>query len=289
MVLGFQSLGRALFEPQVRFRKFRLKPRLRRTRVRIKTRSCYVRVDVERTLVLRRVEKAKKVQGRSMDLRASCDMLLSVASCVVRMASCCAWHVCLCLKHMGDDETESSTYFEECRLRALRGLLLPGKRTHSEPIELDAPMNLSESPRELRERDEPGASEPPEPIQGGPDQGQGVSECIPLRSVALHVHRSHGHYPYDVNCESCCSSKGRVPARRLRRNLQKEDQTIGIGFFYFGKLRVLLMVHCSSRYTISLPAMELSDPNLIYNIDGPFGKWVLSERWLPFAVTKKVR
>ena len=168
---------------------------------------------------------------------------------------------------MGDDETESSAVFEECQLRALRGLPLPGKGTHSEPIELDAPMNPPESPRELRERNEPGASEPPEPIHGGPVQGQGVSERIPLRSVALHVHRSHGHYPYDVNCESCCSSKGRVPARRLRRNLQKEDQTIGIDFFYFGKLRVLLMVHCSSRYTISLPAMELSDPNLMYNID----------------------
>ena len=63
---------------------------------------------------------------------------------------------------------------------------------------------------------------------------------------------------------ACCSSKGRVPARRLRRKLQRENQTVGLDFFFFGKLRVLVM-HLGSRYTLCLPAPELSD-DLAFNI-----------------------
>ena len=83
-----------------------------------------------------------------------------------------------------------------------------------------------------------------------------LCEAMPFR-----LHRSRGHFPYDVNCESCCSSKGKVPARRLKRQLQKVD------FYYFGKLRVLLLVHVASRYSMSIPAMELHDPNLLFNVD----------------------
>ncbi|CAE7831622.1 unnamed protein product [Symbiodinium sp. CCMP2592] len=49
--------------------------------------------------------------------------------------------------------------------------------------------------------------------------------------------------------------------------LQRENQTIGLDFFYFGKLRVLLMMHLGSKYTVSLPAMHLDDPDLLHNIN----------------------
>ncbi|CAE7198495.1 unnamed protein product [Symbiodinium sp. CCMP2592] len=51
------------------------------------------------------------------------------------------------------------------------------------------------------------------------------------------------------------------------RKLQRENQTIGLDFFYFGKLRVLLMMHLGSKYTVSLPAMHLDDPDLLHNIN----------------------
>ena len=63
------------------------------------------------------------------------------------------------------------------------------------------------------------------------------------------------------------SSRGKVPARRLRRKLQKEDQTIGLDFMYFGKLRVLLVVHLSSHYVLGLPAVDLRDKTLEHNFD----------------------
>ncbi|CAE7038329.1 unnamed protein product, partial [Symbiodinium sp. CCMP2592] len=47
----------------------------------------------------------------------------------------------------------------------------------------------------------------------------------------------------------------------------RENQTIGLDFFYFGKLRVLLMMHLGSKYTVSLPAMHLDDPDLLHNIN----------------------
>ena len=58
-----------------------------------------------------------------------------------------------------------------------------------------------------------------------------------------------------------------MPARRLRRKLQKEDQTIGLDFMYFGKLRVLLVVHLSSHYVLGLPAVDLHDKTLEHNFD----------------------
>ena len=63
------------------------------------------------------------------------------------------------------------------------------------------------------------------------------------------------------------SSRGKVPARRLRRKLQKEDQTIGLDFMYFGKLRALLVVHLSSHYVLVLPAVDLHDKTLEHNFD----------------------
>ena len=119
-----------------------------------------------------------------------------------------------------------------------------------------------------RRRDAPSPSCPPDPNDLPPLGGGAVEELrIPLNSVALRVHQAHGHAPFDWNCASCVSSRGKVPARRLRRKLQKEDQTIGLDFMYFGKLRVLLVVHLSSHYVLALPAVDLHDKTLEHNFD----------------------
>ena len=77
---------------------------------------------------------------------------------------------------------------------------------------------------------------PDDPDDPPPTGGEVVEEPrTPLSSVALRVHQAHGHAPFDRNCASCVSSRGKVPARRLRRKLQKEDQTIGLEIMYFGK------------------------------------------------------
>ena len=126
---------------------------------------------------------------------------------------------------------------------------------------------LDVSPKRPR-RSAPSPLAPPDDPDP-PPQGREVVEepRIPLNSVAVRVHQAHGHAPFDSNCASCVSSRGKVPARRLRRKLQKEDQTIGIDFMYFGKLRVLLVVHLSSHYVLGLPAVDLRDKTLEHNFD----------------------
>ena len=121
--------------------------------------------------------------------------------------------------------------------------------------------------------DEAGPSVAPKRPRKNPNDppplgGEVVEEPrIPLNSVALRAHQAHGHAPFDRNCASCVSSRGNVPARRLRRKLQKEDQTIGLDFMYLGKLRVLLVVHLSSHYVLALPAVDLRDKTLEHNFD----------------------
>ena len=123
------------------------------------------------------------------------------------------------------------------------------------------------SPKRPR-RSAPSPLAPPDDPDPPPQGGEVVEEPrIPLNSVALRVHQAHGHAPFDRNCASCVSSRGKVPARRLRRKLQKEDQTIGLDFMYFGKLRVLLVVHLSSHYVLGLPAVDLHDKTLEHNFD----------------------
>ena len=68
----------------------------------------------------------------------------------------------------------------------------------------------------------------PEDPKGPGDEDEDMR--VPLTNLSLHRHRCQGHFPFDENCTSCCSSKGRVPARRLRRKLQRENQTIGLDF-----------------------------------------------------------
>ena len=283
--LGFRFLKMCLKRfrgvgdyPQLVSRKYRLHHRRQGVRVRIKTRFCYVRVDVERTLVFsRHVVKPTWSSGFKASLKFACKAMClglcldrNLWSLLVCMAWCCAWGVCGCclLRRKGDDGKGSRSNSEHSHLRVVRGLPLPGKGTQAEPLELDSDMPRS-SEREERGGKEsplpkPQGVEPPKPPE--PPGGAEVSDRIPLRSVALQVHRSRGHFPYDVNCEACTSSKGKVPARRLRRRLQREDQTIGMDFYYFGRLRVLLLAHCSSNYTTAIPAMNLDDPDLFYNI-----------------------
>ena len=181
-------------------------------------------------------------------------------------------HVC----ERGNDEQPRPGKAEvsEHRLRAMhRGLPLPGVGTSADPLNLDPvdpydPEGLLEPPAGLPE----GRRPPPQPERivdpsGDPeDPGDETEDLrVPLSSFSLHRHRCNGHFPFDENCTACCSSKGRVPARRLRRKLQRENQTVGLDFFFFGKLRVLLVMHLGSRYTLCLPAPELND-DLAFNI-----------------------
>ena len=95
----------------------------------------------------------------------------------------------------------------------------------------DGPSVIPKRPR----KDAPSTC-PPDPNDLPCLGGEVVKEpCIVLNSVALRVHQAHGHASFDRNCASCVSSRGKVPARRLCRKLQKEDQTIGLDFMYFGK------------------------------------------------------
>ena len=236
----------------------------------MKLRNRWVRLETQRQLVVVRKEKV------------GCSALLDgmLRKCLL------FWHVFLgmfgmfgMLVHVcerGDDEQPRPAKAEvsEHRLRAMhRGLPLPGVGTSADPLNLDPvdpydPEGLLEPPAGLPE----GRRPPPQPDRivdpsGDPeDPGDETEDLrVPLSSFSLHRHRCNGHFPFDENCMACCSSKGRVPARRLRRKLQRENQTVGLDFFFFGKLRVLLVMHLGSRYTLCLPAPELND-DLAFNI-----------------------
>ena len=251
----------------LRTKRFRAKCRRKPSCFRMKLRNRWVRLETQRQLVVVRKEKV------------GCSALLDgmLRKCLL------FWHVFLgmfgMLVHVcerGDDEQPRPAKAEvsEHRLRAMhRGLPLPGVGTSADPLNLDPvdpydPEGLLEPPAGLPE----GRRPPPQPDRivdpsGDPeDPGDETEDLrVPLSSFSLHRHRCNGHFPFDENCMACCSSKGRVPARRLRRKLQRENQTVGLDFFFFGKLRVLLVMHLGSRYTLCLPAPELND-DLAFNI-----------------------
>ena len=247
-----------------------MKCRRKESCFRVKLRNRWVRVGTQRQLVVVRKEKV------------GCSFLLEGMLRKCRLF----WHVFLgmfgmfgMLVHVcerGNDEQPRPAKAEvsEHRLRALhRGLPLPGAGTSADPLNLDPvdpydPEGLLEPPAGLPE----GRRPPPQPERivdpsGDPeDPGDETEDLrVPLSSFSLHRHRCNGHFPSDENCMACCSSKGRVPARRLRRKLQRENQTVGLDLFFFGKLRVLLVMHLGSRYTLCLPAPELND-DLAFNI-----------------------
>ena len=95
--------------------------------------------------------------------------------------------------------------------------------------------------------------------------------AIPLTSQALRDHVCKGHQPYLANCSSCVCARGRIPARRVRLP-QKEYKVIGLDFLFFGKLRVLLLVHTATRYTFAFP---VQDPDSVeQDVVSTFGKFV---------------
>ena len=253
----------------------RIKPRQGGCWIRIRTRKCFKRVCVERILLVGRKSPKAPTKGKPKTLK-----LLACLRHVCHVLACCLDVACFVLK--GDDERVPEGGLKQPltgHLRMLRGLPLPGSGTGSDPLILDRDDGEPPSSSNQPNRSPQNPEQPPEaPIP----QGEEIEERIPLRSHALQVHRSRGHFPYDVNCESCCSSKGKVPARRLKRQLQKENQTIGVDFYYFGKLRVLLIVHVASRYSMSIPAMELHDPNLLFNIDRFIREIGLHQKTLTF-------
>ena len=220
------------------------------------------------------VKVVPKVEGRGepgFARKRRAELSASALSCCFgRDLACCV---------TGDDENVQDR--KVVQLRALRGseprapastrgLPVPG----AEPLEPDSPEMIPdepvapESPAKSRKKigPEPESSKPPAPPD--PPSGEVHEEPrIPLQSIALRVHQAHGHSPFDRNCCSCVGSRGRVPARRLRRKLQKEDQTIGLDFMYFGRLRVLLAVHLYSHYVLAIPAVELHERTLEYNFN----------------------
>ena len=77
--------------------------------------------------------------------------------------------------------------------------------------------------------------------------------------------------PYLSNCASCVCARGRIPARRIKLP-QKEYKVIGLDFLFFGKLRVLLLVHTATRYTFAFP---VQDPDSVeQDVVLTFGKFV---------------
>ena len=253
----------------------KIKPRKGGCWIRIRTRKCFKRVCVERILLVGRKSPKAPTKGKPKTLK-----LLACLRHVWHVLAWCLDVACCVLK--GNDEKVPEGGLKQPvtgHLRMLRGLPLPGSGTGSDPLILDRDDVEPSSSLNQPNRSPQNPEQPPEaPIP----QGEEIEERIPLRSHALQVHRSRGHFPYDVNCESCCSSKGKVPARRLKRQLQKENQTIGVDFYYFGKLRVLLLVHVASRYSMSIPAMELHDPNLLFNIDRFIREIGLHQKTLTF-------
>ena len=286
--LVLQLFRKLLRRRGLRTKRFRAKCRRKESCFRMKCQGRWVRVWTQRQLVVVRREKV------------GCSLLLESMLRKCRLF----WHVFLgmfgmfgMLVHVcerGDDEQPRPAKAEvsEHRLRALhRGLPLPGAGTSADPLNLDPvdpydPEGLLEPPAGLPE----GRRPPPQPERivdpsGDPeDPGDDTEDLrVPLSSFSLHRHRCNGHFPFDENCTACCSSKGRVPARRLRRKLQRENQTVGLDFFYFGKLRVLLVMHLGSRYTLCLPAPELSD-DLAFNLTRALKECGLSGKAVTFRL-----
>ena len=286
--LVLQLFRKLLRRRGLRTKRFRAKCRRKESCFRMKCQGRWVRVWTQRQLVVVRREKL----GCSLLLESmlrKCRLFWHVFPGMFGMFGMLV-HVC----ERGDDEQPRPGKAEvsEHRLRALhRGLPLPGAGTSADPLNLDPvdpydPEGLLEPPAGLPE----GRRPPPQPERiidpsGDPeDPGDETTDLrVPLSSFSLHRHRCNGHFPFDENCTACCSSKGRVPARRLRRKLQRENQTVGLDFFYFGKLRVLLVMHLGSRYTLCLPAPELSD-DLAFNLTRALKECGLSGKAVTFRL-----
>ena len=112
-------------------------------------------------------------------------------------------------------------------------------------------------------------------VEAGPRvPPEGEVTSVPLTSRALRDHQCHGHQPYVSNCDSCLCARGRVPARRVKDS-QKMSSVLGMDYLFFGKLRVLLIVHEMSRYLMAVPIQDeaRTDPHAVEAI-GKFVKEV---------------
>ena len=142
----------------------------------------------------------------------------------------------------------------------LRGLPVVVDLEEGEGAEQSAssvPKNESE---EVAQESELVPERPPEPVE----EAKAETEAVSLSSRALREHQSHGHQPYLANCDACLCARGRCPARRIR-DPQRMSSAIGMDYLFFGKLRVLLMVHEMTRYTLAIPAQEdaKDDPRIV--------------------------
>ena len=271
---GLLLMFRKVVSGKRRGRRYTVLPGSCGSYLRVRLRNRWVRVEVSRKLCFERVRK-----GFLQGFLDHVGMLSCFGMCDM---------VGMCGMFVGDDEPSPPGTAEKLThsLRAVRGLPSPGSGTGTDPFVLDSEPSPNIEPRHRNPEDPEGLFEddpfgeepasgfhkkpktpkgepPPEDPKEPGDEDEDMR--VPLTNLSLHRHRCQGHFPFDENCTSCCSSKGRVPARRLRRKLQRENQTIGLDFYYFGKLRVLLVMHLGSRYTLSLPAPELND-DLVYNV-----------------------
>ena len=271
---GLLRMFRKVVSGERRGRRYTALPGSCGSYLRVRLRNRWVRIEVSRKLCFERVRK-----GFLQGFLDHVGMLSCFGMCDM---------VGMCGMFVGDDEPSPPGTAEKLThsLRAVRGLPSPGSGTGTDPFVLDPEPSPNIEPRNRNPEDPEGLFEddpfseepasgfhkkpktqkgepPPEDPKGPGDEDEDMR--VPLTNLSLHRHRCQGHFPFDENCASCCSSKGRVPARRLRRKLQRENQTIGLDFYYFGKLRVLLVMHLDSRYTLSLPAPELND-DLVYNV-----------------------
>ena len=142
--------------------------------------------------------------------------------------------------------------------------LPPEKKSRSSSSNNPEPSGPNDESREEAQEVEAGPRVPPE----------GEVTSVPLTSRSLRDHQCQGHQPYISNCDSCLCSRGRVPARRAKDS-QKMSSVLGMDYLFFGKLRVLLIVHEMSRYLMAVPIQDeaRTDPRAIEAI-GKFIKEV---------------
>ena len=286
--LVLQFFRKFLRRRGLRTKRFRAKGRRKEICFRMKCQGRWVRVWTQRHLVIVRREKV----GCSFLPGSMLRKFLLFLHVFLGMFGMFGMLVHVCERGNDEQPQPAKAEVSEHRLRAMhRGLPLPGSGTSADPLNLDPvdpydPEGLLEPPAGLHERGRP----PPQPerivdpTRDSEEPGDETEDLrVPLSSFSLHRHRCNGHFPFDENCTACCSSKGRVPARRLRRKLQRENQTVGLDFFYFGKLRVLLVMHLGSRYTLCLPAPELSD-DLAFNLTRALKECGLSGKAVTFRL-----
>ena len=191
-----------------------------------------------------------------------------------------------CMRHVVHDDTrrnvikssELRAWTEINQRRAEDSESLMVERGAINHVLAGLPGGVPEGAGPVRERErdrpiDPAAGVGPiDPAAGvGPIDLDPEEVAIPLASQALRDHVCKGHQPYLANCSSCVCAQGRIPACRVRLP-QKEYKVIGLDFLFFGKLRVLLLVHTATRYTFAFP---VQDPDSVeQDVVSTLGKFV---------------